>query len=1037
MVGGVRWTAYGPAALEALRTAVGELKAGDALRPVAVVVPTNAVGVTARRALGRAPSGVVGVSLLSVRRLAELVGAPALAQAGRRPSSTPVLAAAARRVLAEEPGMFAPVSAHPATAAALVAAHRELVECDNDALGALVRAGERARTVVALHKRMRDELAQDWYEEVDLLASATAAVRAGVPVLEDLGAILLFLPQRLSRPEADLIAALAERVHLEVIAGTTGDARADEDVRRALRLLGADQAPPSLGPAVASEVVSVSDADEEVREAVRRIVQAARDGVPLHRVAVLFPTDEPYARLCHEHLLAAGVPFNGTAVRPLAERMLGRWILDLLSLRERGLRRHDVLDLLASAPIHGPDHTWIPVARWESISRAAGVVAGADWEQRLQHYAKKSRAEADEWAQEDDPPTARIARLRADADAADALRAFVAGLDTALREGATRSTWNDLVRWVRVTTNRYVGAPNRRGRWPEAERVAGDRVDAALDRILALDLVGERADLGRLHATLELELETDLGRVGQLGRGVHVGRLSGALGLDAELVVVLGCAEGTLPARVHEDSLLPDRERELTAGQLGLRAERVETQHRHLLAALAAAPGKAVLSYPRGDLRRSVERPASRWLLDTAEAHQSAAPPTMRRLLPTKADWLSHRASFAASLRTQGTTATAREELVRRLSRYRDHGGWIEHHPAAVVDAVLMAGLALRRARQSRAFTRYDGNLAGTAAAGLLPRPTDGVVSPTALEAFATCPHAYFIGRILRIEPVEDPEALLEITPLERGTVVHEVLEAWLAARLDAPPAPNVPWSHTAQDALLELAGKCADEAEAAGLTGQRIFWRRDRRRILRDLETFVVKDNERRRAHDVTPLSAELAFDDVTLPLSDGRSVRFRGSVDRLDRGADGHLLVTDYKTGKADSYLGLRDDPVMDGSRLQLPVYALAARQHVGDPRVAVRSEYWFTSARGAFRAIGFELTDEGSSASLSPSPRWSRPSRATSFLAALRSPGTAATTTAASATPTTLAQVNAGARGRASAATPRSRRTSHWWSRNDVAA
>lgn len=960
-MGAVRWTAYGPAALSALRVVVGALKAGDPLRPIAVVVPTNIVGVTARRTLGRAAAGIVGVSLLTVHRLAELLGAPALAAAGRRPASMPVLAAAARRALAEASGMFAPVAAHPATAAALISAHRELLACDDAALDRLATAGERGATVVALHRWMREILADGWYEEVDLLASAEAAVRAGAPVVADLGAVVVHLPQGLTPAAAALVRALADAVPVEVIAGRTGVAQADQEVLRSLALLGVDAEPPRMTPPSAAHVVSVSDADEEVREAVRRIVQAARSGTPLHRMAVLFPADEPYARLCHEHLLGAGVPFNGTAVRPLGERMLGRWLLDLLGLQDRGLRRRDVLDLLASAPVRGAEQSWIPVARWEAVSRAAGVVAGDDWHRRLQSHATAKRAEADAWALEPDPPLGRIARLRAEADTAEHLEAFMTDLEAALDNGAAQTTWRDLVAWTRTTTNRYLGRPQQRGRWPEAERVAADRVDAALDRIAALDELNEPADLAILQATLELELEHDLGRVGQLGRGVHVGRLAGALGLDVDLVVVLGCTEGTLPAAVIEDSLLPDRDRVLAGGQLRLSTDRIAVQQRALLAALAAAPDAAVLSSPRGDLRRSVERPASRWLLDSVEARQpDAAEP---RSLPPAAPWLTHRASFAATLRSQGQPGMPTQERVRRLSLYRDAGGWIEHHPAAVADAVLSAGLALLRGRQSDRLTRYDGNLVGTSAQGLLPRPASAPISATALEAFAACPHAYLIGRLLRIEPVEDPEALLAISALERGVVVHESLERWLTEELATPlPTPDEPWGDRARAALRAIGEARCDEAEHAGLVGHPVFWRRDRRRILRDLDAFLAADDARRRDECVTPAAAELAFTDVEVPLSDGRVVRFRGALDRLDRAADGRLLVTDYKTGKADDYRGLdTDDPVANGERLQLPVYALGARQHAGDEHAPVRAEYWFTSARGGFARIGYDLTED----------------------------------------------------------------------------
>ncbi len=169
---------------------------------------------------------------LTVYRLAELLGAPRLAGAQRRPVSTPVLAAAVRAVLADAPGRFRPVAEHPATEAALVAAHRELSTLDDAALDALVRTGPRAADVVRISRRVRASLADEWYDERDLMDAAATEVAAGVPLLADLGAIVVHLPQELSIPAAALLRAVATRAPVTIVTGATGDARADASVPR-------------------------------------------------------------------------------------------------------------------------------------------------------------------------------------------------------------------------------------------------------------------------------------------------------------------------------------------------------------------------------------------------------------------------------------------------------------------------------------------------------------------------------------------------------------------------------------------------------------------------------------------------------------------------------------------------------------------------------------------------------------------------------------------------------------------------------------
>ena len=121
-------------------------------------------------------------------------------------------------------------------------------------------------------------------------------------------------------------------------------------------------------------MITVSDPDEEVRATVRTITQWMRDGVRLGRVAVLYATDDPYVRLLHEQLDAAGIAHDGSPVRDIGDLLLGRTLRALLALPERSFRRNDVLAVLTGAP------TGVPSRRWEELSRKAGlaIVAAGD-----------------------------------------------------------------------------------------------------------------------------------------------------------------------------------------------------------------------------------------------------------------------------------------------------------------------------------------------------------------------------------------------------------------------------------------------------------------------------------------------------------------------------------------------------------------------------------------------------------------------------------------------------------------------------------
>jgi hypothetical protein len=227
---------------------------------------------------------------------------------------------------------------------------------------------------------------------------------------------------------------------------------------------------------------------------------------------------------------------------------------------------------------------------------------------------------------------------------------------------------------------------------------------------------------------------------------------------------------------------------------------------------------------------------------------------------------------------------------------------------------------------------------------------------------------------LLKAAPVENPEDNLMITPLDKGSLVHDALEQLLKTVLARPgdqkPQPGAPWSDDERRLLQEIGQAFCDQYEAKGLVGRPIFWRRDRRRILADLDATLVVDSAHRITHGTAPLAAELGFGFVvdSLPavevaLPDGRTLRVRGRIDRIDITRDGTVHVTDYKTGSLrGGYERLsEDDPVVGGTKLQLPLYGLAGRLAVKDPTAPVRAEYWFVTSRGEFKRAGYEITPE----------------------------------------------------------------------------
>jgi len=971
-------TNYGREATEALAEELAAAKAADSLASVTVVVPSNTVGLSARRLLGGRPStpdgsrgGIANVGFVTPFRLAELLGRRRSAEAGLAPLTNPVLAAAIREELAANPGFFAPVAGHVATETALVRCYAELSRARHETLDRIATVGSsRAFAVVDLFRRVRSRL-EGYADEDVLVRCALGSVEHDRHLLDELGVVVVHLPQPCSPALADLLRAVLDRVPSRVVVGLTGATDADGPVRDLCGRLEVALGPTSPpAPSGATEILRVADPDEEVRAAVRRVVAAAESGVPLDRMGIFFPASGSYARMVHEHLVIAGIPHNGPPVRRLAGSVTGRTLLRLLDLVDGDLRRDEVVALVAGAPVRDATGHRAPGHHWDLLSRRAGVVRGPDeWAERLAAFSSEQRARAVEQEAEGRSEGA-VRATRREAEEAEALARFVTDLAAALDPDGIPHGWSGRARWARALLAQVLGDEQVRARWPSPEADAADRVEVILERLAVLDAIEPDPSFDVFRRAVGVELEAPTARIGRFGEGVVCGSLGLGLGLDLDVVIALGMAEGTCPSPRREDSLLADADRELAVdGELALRTRDVHDQHRELLATIAAGRAERLLLSARGDHRTGRGRSPSRWLLDAASELRGGERVFTSTLGELGAEHgLTEVASFVAGTREATVHASIGDRDFARLLAWCERGGSVEGHPIAS-DAALAAGLAVQAARASSELTRWDGNLGGCG----VPAPASGeVVSATRLEGWATCPFRYFLGSVLRLGAIEAPEQIAELSSLDRGRLVHEVLERFLAPIVARPVAqrlaPDERWPDAERDRLVQLADQVCAEYEAEGLTGKPLLWRIQREELVADLLGFLDADDGYRAMAGAVPEQVEMAFgfDDrapVVITLPDGRELAFRGRADRVDRLADGSLRVLDYKTAKADRYKGLDVDPVLAGTCLQLPLYAAAARAQLGGDGapgagVTASAEYWFVTGKGGYTRLGYEV-------------------------------------------------------------------------------
>ena len=277
------------------------------MTPVTVVPPSAFAGLALRRGLAARPGhpgGFVNVRFLRLAQLAGLLAGPLLA--GARPLTSPLRSEAVRAALADEPGAFAAVAAHPATVRSLEATFRDLRRGPPAVTAALAARPDPAASVAHLYDTFRARTAS-FADEEDVAGAAADAVAGDVPALAELGHVVVYLPARLSPAEWSLLEALADRRSLTVVMGRTGDPEVDATVdgaalERFAQLLGPPATTPDATAPGATAIVSAPDPEDEVRAVLRLVMERVRAGTPLHRIALLYRQSDPYARLAREQI---------------------------------------------------------------------------------------------------------------------------------------------------------------------------------------------------------------------------------------------------------------------------------------------------------------------------------------------------------------------------------------------------------------------------------------------------------------------------------------------------------------------------------------------------------------------------------------------------------------------------------------------------------------------------------------------------------------------------------------------------------------
>ena len=419
--------------------------------------------------------------------------------------------------------------------------------------------------------------------------------------------------------------------------------------------------------------------------------------------------------------------------------------------------------------------------------------------------------------------------------------------------------------------------------------------------------------------------------------------------------------------------------------------------------------------YPRGDLRRSTEHVPSRFLAATIAAVGAdvrSSPSYRVRRHPRRVPREPPRARSARRGRRRG---------VGRVPSPRSR-----------------AALELTEARAGSAFTRFDGNLADCRRPPARDQPREsrtGRRRRRGLQTWAACPHAYFMDTVLHVEPVEQPEDVMQLAPIDRGTLVHEVLDRFLGEVRGRASMPGGRGPTPIVLACARSRSEVSAETEARGLTGRRLLWHRDRRLIFAELDAFLDADEAFRAGRRRGDARDRARVRDVGSPtrsgrsrsqLGDGRIVRVRGKADRVDRRADGtprrHRLQD--RVGQRSYKIAHPRRTGHGGHASATPRVRVRGARRVRHARHRGRGAITGSSGKGKNRASATPSTIRSTRSSR---PRCGRSSTASKPECSRRCPPNRPrrrSSSATSATPTGWARPTAGGSGSASSARPSSR-------------
>ncbi len=412
---------------------------------------------------------------------------------------------------------------------------------------------------------------------------------------------------------------------------------------------------------------------------------------------------------------------------------------------------------------------------------------------------------------------------------------------------------------------------------------------------------------------------------------LHVAPVSSGGHAGRRQTFIVGLDDARFPGAGLQDPLVLDRERAQLCADLTTSASRLEATLRAFGRLLARLRGKVTLSYSCRDLP------------DDRDTFPSPVLLTAYRILSGKHE--GDQSDLLAWPPLQTPVSFAPDQSEQCLDE-TEWWLWRLCGPQPVRNAMdlvtqrfphLGRGLEAAQQRAGADFTIYDGRVE-QAGVDLDPTAADGrVMSSRKLETAGRCPLAFFFQQGLGIEPPEelalDPTRWLH--PLASGKLLHEVFEQFMRDLVEQDRLPVYLRDYARLDEI--FASRAEIYKDLYPPPSDSVF-QEQYRQLQRTVAVFLKEEENLCLSRNCRPVFLEAAIgmatagpgtpldtaEPVVISLPEGKRLRVRGRVDRVDRigtGAVQTFAIWDYKSGSAFKYL--QADPFRQGRVIQPFLY------------------------------------------------------------------------------------------------------------------